>query len=133
MATCLPAALSAMLARNQRRDCSRMGEAERDRKGSDMQGVPQLQQDSSSTGEEGNTEQTTGSKSPRVDTLGGSFNRDALAPYARPHLGRSLLDLATSVVPYLALSVAMLMALKVSYLLVLAISIPAGGFLVRTF
>ncbi len=28
-----------------------------------------------------------------------------LAPYARPHLGRSVLDLATSVVPYLALSV----------------------------
>src|ERR1022692_3629158 len=36
-----------------------------------------------------------------------------LAPYARPHLGRSVLDLATSVVPYLALSVAMYLALKV--------------------
>ncbi len=63
----------------------------------------------------------------------GPFWREALAPYAQPHLGRSLLDLATSVVPYLALSVAMYMALGTSYLLVLAISIPAGGFLVRTF
>jgi omega-6 fatty acid desaturase (delta-12 desaturase) len=36
-------------------------------------------------------------------------------------------------VPYLALSVAMYFALGVSYLLVLAISIPAAGFLVRTF
>jgi omega-6 fatty acid desaturase (delta-12 desaturase) len=61
------------------------------------------------------------------------FWSEDLAPYARPHLGRSLLDLATSVVPYLALSVAMYLALKVSYLLVLAIAIPASGFLVRTF
>ncbi len=44
-----------------------------------------------------------------------------------------MLDLATSVVPYLALSVAMYFALGVSYLLVLAIAIPASGFLVRTF
>jgi acyl-lipid omega-6 desaturase (Delta-12 desaturase) len=61
------------------------------------------------------------------------FWREALDPYAEPRLGRSLLDLATSVVPYLALSVAMYWALGVSYLLVLAISIPAAGFLVRTF
>jgi omega-6 fatty acid desaturase (delta-12 desaturase) len=59
--------------------------------------------------------------------------REALAPYARPHLGRSLLDLATSVVPYLALSVLMYLALDTSYLLVLALAIPAAGFLVRTF
>jgi omega-6 fatty acid desaturase (delta-12 desaturase) len=59
--------------------------------------------------------------------------QEDLAPYARPHLGRSLLDLATSVVPYLALSVAMYLALKVSYLLVLGIAIPAAGFLMRTF
>ncbi|HWJ49899.1 MAG TPA: fatty acid desaturase [Solirubrobacteraceae bacterium] len=64
---------------------------------------------------------------------GGAFWRDALAPYARPHLGRSLVDLATSVVPYLALSVAMYMSLGVSYLLTLALAIPASGFLVRTF
>jgi omega-6 fatty acid desaturase (delta-12 desaturase) len=61
------------------------------------------------------------------------FRREDLARYARPHLGRSLLDLATSVVPYLALLVAMQMVLKISYLLVLVLAIPAAGFLVRTF
>ena len=61
------------------------------------------------------------------------FWRDALAPYAQPHLGRSLLDLATSLVPYLALLVLMYLALDVSYLLVLALAFPAAGFLLRTF
>jgi omega-6 fatty acid desaturase (delta-12 desaturase) len=56
-----------------------------------------------------------------------------LAPYARPRLGRSLLDLATSAVPYLSLSVAMYLAVSVSYPLVLVIAVPAAGFLVRTF
>src|ERR1019366_9190067 len=37
----------------------------------------------------------------------------ALAPYAQPRLGRSLLDVATSVVPYLALSVLMYLLLGV--------------------
>jgi acyl-lipid omega-6 desaturase (Delta-12 desaturase) len=63
----------------------------------------------------------------------GAFWREALAPYAQPNLGRSLLDIATSVVPYLALSVLMYLALGVSYLIALAIAIPAAGFLVRTF
>jgi omega-6 fatty acid desaturase (delta-12 desaturase) len=44
-----------------------------------------------------------------------------------------MLDLATAVVPYLALSVLMYYTLSVSYLLTLALAIPAGGFLVRTF
>jgi omega-6 fatty acid desaturase (delta-12 desaturase) len=48
-------------------------------------------------------------------------------------MGRSLLDIATAVVPYLALSVLMYRLLDVSYLLVLLVSIPAAGFLVRTF
>jgi omega-6 fatty acid desaturase (delta-12 desaturase) len=61
------------------------------------------------------------------------FWREDLEPYAQPHLGRSLWDLATSVVPYLALSVGMYFALEVSYLLALLIAIPAAGFLVRTF
>ena len=52
------------------------------------------------------------------------FWREALAPYARPHLGRSLLDIATSVVPYLVLLVLMYLALDVSYLLVLALALP---------
>jgi acyl-lipid omega-6 desaturase (Delta-12 desaturase) len=61
------------------------------------------------------------------------FWRDALAPYAQPHLGRSLLDLATSLAPYLALLVLMYLALDVSYLLVLALAFPAAGFLLRVF
>jgi acyl-lipid omega-6 desaturase (Delta-12 desaturase) len=59
--------------------------------------------------------------------------REALAPYAHPSIGRSVLDLATSVVPFLVLSVAMYLALDLSYLLVIAISVPAGGFLLRTY
>ncbi|MEA2375477.1 MAG: hypothetical protein QOD53_1940 [Thermoleophilaceae bacterium] len=59
--------------------------------------------------------------------------RDIVAPYARPHLGRSLLDIATSVFPYLALSAAMYLALDVSYLVTLAIAVPASGFLLRTY
>jgi omega-6 fatty acid desaturase (delta-12 desaturase) len=61
------------------------------------------------------------------------FWRDALAPYASPRLGRSVLDVATSLVPYLALSALMYLALDVSYLLTLALAIPTAGFLVRTF
>jgi acyl-lipid omega-6 desaturase (Delta-12 desaturase) len=61
------------------------------------------------------------------------FWREALAPYARPTLHRSLLDIATSVLPYLALTVLMYLALNVSYLLVLALTVPAAGFLLRTY
>ena len=59
--------------------------------------------------------------------------RAVLAPYARPDLGRSLLDIVTSVVTYLGLLVAMYFLLDVSYWLVLAVSMPAAGFLVRTY
>jgi acyl-lipid omega-6 desaturase (Delta-12 desaturase) len=48
-------------------------------------------------------------------------------------VARSLLDIATSAVPYVALSVLMYQLLDVSYLLVLAVSIPASCFLLRTF
>jgi omega-6 fatty acid desaturase (delta-12 desaturase) len=64
---------------------------------------------------------------------GGAFWRETLAPYAQPRLGRSLIDLGSSVVPYLGLSFLMYRMLGVSYLLVLLIAIPAAGFLVRTF
>jgi omega-6 fatty acid desaturase (delta-12 desaturase) len=57
----------------------------------------------------------------------------ALASYAEPRLGRALLDLATSVVPYAALSLLMYLSLDVSYLLTLALALPAAGFLLRTF
>ena len=56
-----------------------------------------------------------------------------LAPYAQPRQGRAMLDLATSVVPYLALSVGIYLALSVSVLLALALALPAAAMLVRTF
>ena len=56
-----------------------------------------------------------------------------LQPYANARWGRSLVDIATSVVPYLALNVAMYFLIDVSYLLVLAVAVPAAGFLLRTF
>jgi omega-6 fatty acid desaturase (delta-12 desaturase) len=61
------------------------------------------------------------------------FWKEAVAPYARPHLWRSVLDLATSVVPYLALWLLMYLALGVSILLVLGLAVPAAGFLLRTY
>ena len=66
-------------------------------------------------------------------TAGEGQWREVLRPYAQPHIGRSLLDIATSVVPYLGLSAAMYFALDVSYLLVLALAVPAAGFLVRVY
>jgi omega-6 fatty acid desaturase (delta-12 desaturase) len=59
--------------------------------------------------------------------------RQALAAYARPHLGRSLLDIATSVVPFLGLSVAMYFLLDVSWWLLVPLYFLAAGFLVRTY
>jgi acyl-lipid omega-6 desaturase (Delta-12 desaturase) len=67
---------------------------------------------------------------PRAQT---PYWREALDPYAEPHLGRSLLQVLTSVLPYLALSAAMYLLLNVSVLLVLVLAVPTGGFLVRTF
>jgi acyl-lipid omega-6 desaturase (Delta-12 desaturase) len=67
---------------------------------------------------------------PRSDCL---LGHEALAAYARPRLGRSALEILTSVVPYLVLSVLMYVALGVSDLLTLALVLPAAGFLVRTF
>jgi acyl-lipid omega-6 desaturase (Delta-12 desaturase) len=63
------------------------------------------------------------------------FWNEILAPYAQPSLRRSLLQIATSVVPYLGLSVLMYLLLNagVSDLVVLALAIPTAGFLVRTF
>jgi acyl-lipid omega-6 desaturase (Delta-12 desaturase) len=59
--------------------------------------------------------------------------REAVARYERPSARRSLLDLATSVVPYLALTVAMYVSLQVSVWISLVLSVPAAGFLLRTF
>jgi len=58
---------------------------------------------------------------------------ELLSAYAQPRLGRSLIEIATSVVPYLAISVLMYLTLGVSLLLTLALVVLAAGFLVRTF
>ena len=62
-----------------------------------------------------------------------SYWRETLAPYAQPSLRRALIDLATSAVPFLLLTVAMYALFSVSVPLMLVLSIPAGGFLIRTF
>jgi len=71
------------------------------------------------------------------DALAGSDSarswRGVLDAYAEPRLDRSMLDLATSVVAYLALLVAMTFALRVSVLLSLVLVVPTSAFLVRTF
>lgn len=59
--------------------------------------------------------------------------RQALAPYTRPHVPRSLLDLATSVVPYAALSAGMYLLVGYSYPLALLLAVPTAGFLLRTY
>ena len=62
-----------------------------------------------------------------------NFWTEALAPYARPSMSRSIAGLLTSVVPYLGLLVAMYFSLRVSYLLTLAVGVLAAGFLLRTY
>jgi acyl-lipid omega-6 desaturase (Delta-12 desaturase) len=61
------------------------------------------------------------------------FWREPLAPYTVASPRRAALDLATSVLPYLALCVAMYFSLRVSYAITLALAFPASGFLVRTY
>jgi omega-6 fatty acid desaturase (delta-12 desaturase) len=58
---------------------------------------------------------------------------ETLTRYARPRLRRSLFEILTSVVPYLAGSVAMYFLLRISFLLALPLVLPTAGFLVRTF
>jgi len=77
--------------------------------------------------------EATPSRAPAVEPDNDPYWRETMAPYARPIFARTLLDIATSAVPFLLLWGAMYMALDVSYWLVLAISIPAAGFLLRTF
>jgi len=59
--------------------------------------------------------------------------RETLAPYTQPRLGRTVLDVATAVLPYLALTALMFLSVHVSYFLTLALAIPTAGFLLRTY
>jgi omega-6 fatty acid desaturase (delta-12 desaturase) len=64
---------------------------------------------------------------------GDSDAKNALAAYARPRLGRSLLDLATSVVPYIGLTAFMYVSLGWNIGLTLGLAVPTAAFLLRTF
>ena len=81
----------------------------------------------------GRTSATRAVAAPSSDSSAALAYRTALAPYAHPDLGRSLLELATSVVPYLGLSFAMYFARAVSPILTLALAVPTAGFLLRTY
>jgi omega-6 fatty acid desaturase (delta-12 desaturase) len=59
--------------------------------------------------------------------------REVLAPYMRPSVPRSLLDLATSVVPYLLLTALIAYLVPRSLPIALLLAVPAGGFLLRTY
>jgi omega-6 fatty acid desaturase (delta-12 desaturase) len=59
--------------------------------------------------------------------------RHSIAPHELPSLRLSLLDLATSVLPYLLLTVAMYLSLGISVWITFALAVPAAGFLLRTF
>jgi omega-6 fatty acid desaturase (delta-12 desaturase) len=80
--------------------------------------------------------QQSGARQPTRDERPGdsrSEQREALLAYAKPHLGRSLTQLATSVIPYFVLLVVIYRMIGVSLALVLLLAIPAAGFQVRTF
>src|SRR5512133_4042852 len=56
-----------------------------------------------------------------------------VAKYAKPHLGRSLWQVANTLIPYFILWGLMIWSVQISYWITLALSIPAAGFLMRTF
>jgi omega-6 fatty acid desaturase (delta-12 desaturase) len=78
------------------------------------------------------TEPTTPSASEPA-ALEPSFWRERLAPYAEPDAGRSMLDIATSALPYLALTALTYVLLQVSWVFALVLAVPTAGFLLRTF
>jgi omega-6 fatty acid desaturase (delta-12 desaturase) len=60
--------------------------------------------------------------------------KDILAPYERPQTRSAVIQIATSLLPYLALStVAYLTLGHISIWLTLLLAVPTGGFLIRTF
>jgi acyl-lipid omega-6 desaturase (Delta-12 desaturase) len=73
---------------------------------------------------------TAAAADPDSDRL---YWRQSVARHEQPSLRHSLLDLATSALPYLALTVAMYLCLEISVWITLALAIPTAGFLMRTF
>src|SRR3954465_6657085 len=70
---------------------------------------------------------------PIADGFAPAFWRDTLGPYAIPNTRRASADVATSVLPYLAVTALMYAVRDRSAALVLVLALPAAGFLVRTF
>jgi len=58
---------------------------------------------------------------------------EILGPYRAPHLGRSVLQLLSTVLLFGVACAAMLWSLDVSYALTLALALPAAGLLIRLF
>jgi omega-6 fatty acid desaturase (delta-12 desaturase) len=71
-------------------------------------------------------------RAPADDTLRRTW-RSVVARYETPDVRRSLTQIATSVLPYLALWALMVWSLRLSYWLTLALAIPTAGFMMRTF
>ncbi len=59
--------------------------------------------------------------------------RETVAPYVGPHVGRSLLQMATTFIPLAVIFWAMYLGLERHWLLTAALAFPAAGFLVRSF
>lgn len=59
--------------------------------------------------------------------------RKIVAKYETPHLGRSLGQIASTMIPYFAIVCVMYLTLEVSYWITLALAFPAAGFLTRNF
>jgi len=71
-----------------------------------------------------------------AETKGADLVKEMFAAadvYTRSHLGRTLLAITTSVLPFLVLWAAMAVSVHVSYLLTLALAVPTAGFLIRTY
>jgi omega-6 fatty acid desaturase (delta-12 desaturase) len=74
------------------------------------------------------------SSAPGIEAgAGHPYWRASVARHEQSALRRSMVDVATSVFPYLALTVAMYLCLSVSVWIALVLAIPAAGFLLRTF
>jgi omega-6 fatty acid desaturase (delta-12 desaturase) len=58
---------------------------------------------------------------------------EVLAPYRVPAMGRALLQLATSAIPFALVWAAMLYSIDYGYWITLLLAIPASGFLLRLF
>jgi omega-6 fatty acid desaturase (delta-12 desaturase) len=71
-----------------------------------------------------------------ANTEGWRHTREELKPYSDASWGKAILDLATSVVPYLGLTALMFVLaldLKINVLGILGIGVLAAGFLLRTY